>query len=786
MLPFKSTVVLGAATGALAQSCIDSASWHKKSQPGKNCKWVAKFPEKRCQVRGEAKELGVEACPVACGMFKDVDGFGKQIEHISWMAQPEMPLADHVKELKPVGSHTELIAEATDALYCSEGYPKCVKDGKSGDTDFPYGDLKVLATVGEMNPKTGHMLVGVPDGMGSYLIDDDTVRFIFQSESYGPINWWCRDVGCADSYPFIVNSATGATFTGSHIMYIDYDRDMLKDFMKSGESAAHMVKDSGNLVKAAYNLHGDLIQPRSTEGNCCSSAPHFSTTDKDGCGCWTDVMAEGLSEPESADWVMMSLCSAHLEEKHQWGEGMGVEDDLFITNEEWTSYKEGAAFTGIPAHVVDLATGNMYATGVFTLGGFEKIVEFNCGHEGYVCFSPSGYNGNFGVSDASRKNAEGLRPDGQPYVWTQYVVPSRIYIGQKGRNAKGEVADDFLSRNGLAYGQVYGFSADESATGGLFMDAFHKEASGYMPGAKVPGAFYPIDWRWSGVVTDFLHDGSWSFQHPTADGRHFWNSAGYDAGGCKTEHNSPDPYGGPRYMQSSTCGYYGIFDVTGVKDLLDSVSDGQFPDKVPAMYTMLEGERDITAQIHLGGKGKKANGEDQTTMSDSYSVAEDGTISDSAKKTFEDIDGFEWIAASDNADGYVIIQEDGGNDFGERTFISKVETDGSLQQYYFIAMSGGDDNTRNKARVGIPVGTNVGYWDASSDHEFSGVTDFTGFINGAEAGVPGSKRAKEAAVHVNEKLIAFGLQAHSLTGGVIEAFHGDRGGQVYAYQPNLP
>ena len=48
---------------------------------------------------------------------------------------------------------------------------------------------------------------------------------------------------------------------------------------------------------------------------------------------------------------------------------------------------------------------------------------------------------------------------------------------------------------------------------------------------------------------------------------------------------------------------------------------------------MAEGERDIMGQIELGGKGRKANGEYQTTMSDKYSVADDGTISDSAKKT---------------------------------------------------------------------------------------------------------------------------------------------------------
>merc|ERR1719231_467336 len=124
----------------------------------------------------------------------------------------------------------------------------------------------------------------------------------------------------------------------------------------------------------------------------------------------------------------MSLCSAHLEEKHQWGPGLGVEDDLFITNEEWTSYKNGADYTGLPAHVVDLASGKMYATGVFTLGGFEKIVEFNCGHTDYVCFSPSGYNGNFGVDGSDTTNIKtGTTHDGAAYVWPKDVVPTRIY-----------------------------------------------------------------------------------------------------------------------------------------------------------------------------------------------------------------------------------------------------------------------------------------------------------------------------------------------------------------------
>lgn len=52
------------------------------------------------------------------------------------------------------------------------------------------------------------MLVGVPDGLGSYLYDNDTVRAICQSESYGPLRY--------ESYPFPVNDGA-ATFTGSHV-----------------------------------------------------------------------------------------------------------------------------------------------------------------------------------------------------------------------------------------------------------------------------------------------------------------------------------------------------------------------------------------------------------------------------------------------------------------------------------------------------------------------------------------------------------------------------------------
>jgi hypothetical protein len=149
--------------------------------------------------------------------------------------------------------------------------------------------------------------------------------------------------------------------------------------MRRDVPANEFVTGFGEVIQYAYNLKGEPVGPRNRTG-FTTTGVHYSNTDVNG----NYTVANG--PPTQADWLMQSLCSAHLEEKHQWGPEIGVEDDMFMTNEEWMTYEPGSKFVGIPAHVIDLATSTAYAIGAFTQSGFEKIVEINSMHKDYVAF----------------------------------------------------------------------------------------------------------------------------------------------------------------------------------------------------------------------------------------------------------------------------------------------------------------------------------------------------------------------------------------------------------------
>jgi hypothetical protein len=747
--------------------------------------------------------------PFLAKAYNDVHSGSTDAYYTSWEAR-----------IKPIGSHSARLAESGDASDGS-GNPEYqyIGDGKDGKTDWGFGPLAPILTIGEHDVSSGYVPVGVPDGVGIMKTEQDTVRMIYQSESYGNLEAgrsWFQEV-----------NYNGAKFTGSHVTYVDYHvpttpaayttsepTKLSYDFADKLDAsnglinAAPTVKGAGSVFDEVYNLKGDKVVARNGTTAVATGA-HFGDTSADGNFVTSDVTdANAVSENA---WTFHSFCSAHLEQARQWatstaGQSFGVEDDMWVTNEEWTDL-DGAkvtahGFAGLSAHIIDIAAKKMYATGAFGLGGFEKIVEFNCGHEDFVCFSPSGYNGNFGGSAAktaivTRKTTaygSANRPDGQPWVYPQNIVPSRIYVGRKGYKADGTAcgADcTFLERNGLEYGQVYGYAVDASVAN---RDAWHlgNTRTASPSTHTVSGKWAKISWQFdSSAITDIEDTDVFHWQDApvlpnSVTGTYkFWTAAGPDNGGAKTEHNSPSPIGEQKFVQGSTAGYFGIYEVLDMPSVLDGLSGNALPTHFDGSYEMIEGETDVNTRIHLCSSGSctqgklAAAGKDATQMYDG-----------SWKTTFEDIDGLEWIVAKNDGssktanlhgvsypyEDYFVIQEDSGNKYGDRLLIAEMPAANTAAKYNFVAMAGGALNSRMKSGVSIPAGT----FNSATGSEFSGVADASGALRQTTMG-GAARRIEEIQVEINDKSILIGLQQHSISKGVVEAFGADRGGQIYMW-----
>jgi hypothetical protein len=132
--------------------------------------------------------------------------------------------------------------------------------------------------------------------------------------------------------------------------------------------------------------------------------------------------------------------------------------------------------------------------------------------------------------------------------------------------------DDFLARNGLRHGSMYGYAVNmepDSRAKGLWRDEFHRNEKTAINGGEVTGRWIKIPWMWDGQVRDFEHSDAWVYQdkppHTTGSLSNYewWTGAGPDEAGCKTEHLSSDPTEGvTAFVQTSTCGYFGHYWVS--------------------------------------------------------------------------------------------------------------------------------------------------------------------------------------------------------------------------------
>jgi hypothetical protein len=700
-----------------------------------------------------------------------------------------------------IGQTVALMPEASTADQQSE-----LLDGKSGDTNFPYAKFKVLATVGEIDPITKKALTGYPDGNAAWLKDNNTVRVVYQSESYATMS--------NETYPWVME--TGVKFTGSHIHAIDYDRSKFASFLSNNSGpASEMFKASGHLFDRVFNVFGQEVKPK-------------TTTASDLAGKWGNqtrpdgTLVEFISgSPASGstpavkdmrltqgDFFFHSFCGSFYETANKYGKGIGFADDVWLMGEEWNignsmfadpdgsgplkGFDVANGTMGLASMVVDVKNEVAYTAPALGQAGYEKLLPMNSGHQDYVLIVASGYN-------------HDINP-----------APLKVYVGRKNFGADGKLIDQnsssvserdkFLARNGLLYGQLYGMALDASTYSTLgisAVDADSKMLDAYLVNANAPTSFsaryYPTSYRWDGFGTpEAVKDTEvfrWAQDGDTVNGVKEANAqpTGYTFSNSdtKVEHSSVDPdTSKTRYIQNHTAsgGLLGV-DFQKIKQEIaaNDLDKNGLPDYLSANVTRILSGANGALKLDTGNKGV---GHYDATLNPNSQTAEEHIKAN--KFAMVSPDGLLWAKSSD-AD-VLIIDEDSGNDFGERKFALRIDpqTLSVLPDAtgYFLAQAGGTKNPRALAKVAA----NAGDFQSARNSEFSGSWDVTALVTRKEDGsfytvdeLKGNgHQLVEQSRPLDEHVFIGVLQQSSESGGAVKENKADYGGQIFQFSIDIP
>ena len=656
---------------------------------------------------------------------------------------------------KVIGQTTALIAEADlPTVMDAASSTSALKDGESANTNFPFAEFKAIATVGEVDATSGLALTGYPDGQAAWLADDNTVRVVYQSESYATMGSAPRP----ETYPW--KMANGVTFTGSHIHTIDYDREKFATFMGNNESAKSMVKGSGKLFNTVYNGFGEIVSTPSHDPSQLAGK-WGNQTRPDG----TLVQFKSEFKLSQANYFFQSFCGAWYEQANQYGEGMGFADDVWLTAEEWeigrmfpAGSSDSAATLGLASVVVDIANETAYTAPALGQTGYEKLIPINPGHKDYVVIVAAGYN-------------HGQEP-----------APNRIYVGMKNRAADGSQInyatasdrDAFLARNGLLYGKIYGLALTPETfeTLGLKIALDAKMVDDYMKNADAPnrfeGRFYPTSYQWAGfdqpVAVQDTEMMLWEQKDEQPEGYVFFN------GDTKTEHPAVDPSGAPRYFQNMTDegGLMG-FDLGDLGKAL-AAANGDLPTHLDVSVVRSVAAVDGALTLNIGDQFKTVGGDASIHM-------EEGVAKMVAP------DGLYW---SKTADGdYLIVDEDSGNDFGERKYVLTIDANMNVTDGHLLAIAGGKHSPRYQAGVSALGGA----FTKPGTTEFSGSWPVTALIERKADGsfysmdeLKGNARQRiRGAIPASQQTFVGVVQARPESSGAVEANAGDAGGQIFMF-----
>jgi len=650
-----------------------------------------------------------------------------------------------------IGSTTALIPEASAANEASE-----LLDGFSGDTAFPYGRFKALATVGEIDATTGRALTGYPDGNAAWLKDNDTITVAYQSESYATMS--------KETYAQVMES--GARFTGSKVHTIDYERAGFADFLKSNDSGADIVESSGFLFDTVYNVFGDEVKAKSAGGVWGNQALPTGAL----------VEFAPAKQLKEADFFFQSFCGAWYEQKNKYGTDIGFADDVWLMGEEWNIASMFAG-TGVDTHntmglasmAVDVKNGVAYTVPALGQSGYEKLMPMNSGSDDLVVIVASGYNHD--VSPA----------------------PNKIYIGRKDVDADGRAInyntanerDKFLGRNGLLYGQLYGLALDDTSFASLGLNANPASAllDTYLKDGNAPdqfsGRFYPTSYQWQGwgiaeaVSVKNTEMNLWKSALEQPNDYTFFN------GETKVEHGAVDPdITKFRYVQNMTAsGAILGFDFS--KMLTEIEANDADRNGLPD-YLSVDVNRIVAAvggeiRLSTNGKGIAANS------------ANAGIHIEANVAKLVSPDGLHWIKGADG--DLLILDEDSGNDYGERKMALPLDSE-SFQlaeegKGYFLAQAGGSKNPRDIARASALGGA----FSSPTSAEFSGSWNVTALVSKKS---DGSFYSASELAGTGEQLIIQGInlkdqtligvvQAPGQSGGLVAANKADYGGQIFQF-----
>lgn len=196
---------------------------------------------------------------------------------------------------------------------------------------FTIGD-SLSGTTGALNATTAgtYTPVAIPDGIGAYELDGDTVRMFVNHELSDTL---------ASSYQVSDGGAGLISLKGARVSYFDIDKTSLS------------IVDGGIAYDKIYDASGNIV----------TSVAQLATP-------------SGLSR----------LCSSSLYEADEFGAGMGIVDRIYMTSEE--SGSAGGHPAGGLNWALDTATGALWAVPAMGHGSWENVVQVDTGTTTHVGF----------------------------------------------------------------------------------------------------------------------------------------------------------------------------------------------------------------------------------------------------------------------------------------------------------------------------------------------------------------------------------------------------------------